>query len=128
MKIEHIALYSPHLERAQRFYCEHFGFEAGQRYDNPERGFSSYFLKAASGTRLELMQQPGLAEQAVNNGEYTGISHFAFSLGSEEAVKRCYQRLIEAGCEIVSAPRWTGDGYYEACIYDLDGNRIEITI
>jgi lactoylglutathione lyase len=32
-----------------------------------------------------------------------------------------------AGVRIVSAPRLTGDGYYEAVISDTEGNLIEIT-
>ncbi|HEE0241674.1 TPA: glyoxalase/bleomycin resistance/extradiol dioxygenase family protein, partial [Serratia marcescens] len=28
---------------------------------------------------------------------------------------------------LLSAPRWTGDGFYEAVIRDPDGNAIEIT-
>jgi len=27
---------------------------------------------------------------------------------------------------VVGEPRYTGDGYYESCILDPDGNRIEI--
>jgi lactoylglutathione lyase len=27
----------------------------------------------------------------------------------------------------VSEPRRTGDGYYESCVLDPDGNRLEIT-
>lgn len=37
-------------------------------------------------------------------------------------------RLRSDGYEIVGEPRVTGDGYYESCILDPDGNRIEITI
>ncbi|MGL4368252.1 MAG: VOC family protein, partial [Spirochaetota bacterium] len=32
-----------------------------------------------------------------------------------------------AGCAVTSAPRRTGDGYYESCILDPEGNTVEIT-
>lgn len=36
--------------------------------------------------------------------------------------------LKQAGYKIISEPRTTGDGYYESCILDMEGNQIEITI
>ena len=35
--------------------------------------------------------------------------------------------LKDAGFEVVSGPRTTGDGYYESCIVAIEGNQIEIT-
>jgi lactoylglutathione lyase len=32
-----------------------------------------------------------------------------------------------AGVHVVSGPRLTGDGYYEALVIDTEGNLIEIT-
>lgn len=128
MKIEHVALYTADLERAKSFYCHYFGLSAGARYGNPKDGFQSYFLCARDGARLEIMTRPGLDATAVNNGEGAGFSHIAFSVGSEEGVDRLTKQLSEAGCKLVSEPRTTGDGYYESCLYDLDGNRIEITV
>lgn len=32
------------------------------------------------------------------------------------------------GCEVVSGPRTTGDGYYESCIIAIEGNQIELTV
>jgi lactoylglutathione lyase len=32
------------------------------------------------------------------------------------------------GYTIVDGPRWTGDGYFEAVILELNGLRVEITI
>jgi lactoylglutathione lyase len=29
---------------------------------------------------------------------------------------------------IVSEPQTTGDGYFESCVLDSDGNRVEITV
>lgn len=128
MKIEHVALYTADLERAKSFYCKYFSFSAGDRYSNPERGFQSYFLSGSSGARLELMTRPGVSSQAVNNGELAGFSHIAISVGSIEKVQQLFEELSQVGCEIASKPRTTGDGYYEACVYDFDGNRIEITV
>lgn len=128
MNIEHVALYTADLERAKSFYCKYFSFGAGACYSNPTRGFQSYFLSAASGPRLELMTRPGLSTKAVNDGELAGFSHLAFSLGSKEKVNQLFKELTDAGCEVVSEPRTTGDGYYEACLCDFDGNRIEITV
>ena len=35
--------------------------------------------------------------------------------------------VTDAGYEVVSGPRTTGDGYYESCVVALEGNQIEIT-
>ena len=56
------------------------------------------------------------------------IEHVAFSLGSKEAVDALTKKLNEAGYEIVSGPRITGDGYYESCVIGIEGNRIELTV
>ncbi|MDO3386181.1 VOC family protein [Gilvimarinus sp. SDUM040013] len=127
MKIDHVAIYTANFERARHFYCDHFGFRAGERYQSASKPFESYFLEAESGARLELMWREGLEPRATNNGELTGISHIALNLGSQQAVVAMFERLQGAGCRVVSGPRQTGDGYFEACVYDLDGNRIEVT-
>ena len=54
-------------------------------------------------------------------------AHLAVSLGSEEAVRTMAERMRAAGVPIVSGPRWTGDGYFEAVVRDPDGNEVEIT-
>jgi lactoylglutathione lyase len=48
-------------------------------------------------------------------------------VGSREAVDDCAARLAEAGVPLVSPPRLTGDGYYEAVVLDPEGNVVEIT-
>lgn len=128
MNIEHIAIYTNELDRTKDFYCTYFGFTASERYRNPTTLFESYFLSADHGARLELMWRPGLGNEAVNKGDLCGISHIALSVGSKTAVRNIYNRLIQDGHSSVSAPRITGDGYYEACIEDSSGNRIELTV
>jgi lactoylglutathione lyase len=127
MHIEHIALWTHNLERLKAFYETYFEGKANDKYVNTEKQFGSYFLTFASGARLELMWAPvvpGLRDE----GQASGYAHLAFSVGSEAAVDTLTARLREAGYQVVSDPRRTGDGYYESCVFDPDGNRVEITV
>jgi lactoylglutathione lyase len=129
VQIEHLALWTHDLERSRRFYETYLGARAGARYHNPRRGFYSYFLSFDTGARLELMQLPGIPTNANDvDRQATGFIHFALSLGSEPAVDALTERLRGDGYRVVSDPRRTGDGYYESCVLDLDGNRIELTV
>ncbi len=58
----------------------------------------------------------------------TGVIHIAFQVGSREKVDELTALLLHDGYVHVSGPRITGDGYYESCILDEEGNQIEITI
>jgi len=129
MKIEHIALWTKDIEKLKDFYLNYFNGVAGNKYYNPTKNFASYFISFSSGARLELMQMSTIPKN-LNDvyRQYHGLIHFAFSVGSEEKVNALTNRLRSLGCRIVSEPRYTGDGYYESCILDPDGNRIEITV
>lgn len=56
------------------------------------------------------------------------IEHIAISVGGKEKVVGLTQLLEKDGFEIASAPRTTGDGYFESVVVDFDGNLIEITV
>jgi lactoylglutathione lyase len=125
--IEHIALWTTHLEEVKAFYETYFQATAGPQYVNPQRGFESYFLTFATGARLELMRLPDLLPGAADPPQ-TGYTHLAFSVGSAEAVDTLTARLQTDGYRVVDGPRHTGDGYYESVVLDPAGNRVEITI
>ncbi len=125
MKITHIALYTNDLARARTFYETYFGGVAGALYHNPKTGLQTYFLSFADGARLELMTRPQL-EPAVD-GMHSGWAHLAFETESRAAVDALTARLQADGYTVVSGPRVTGDGYYESCVLDPDGNTVEIT-
>ena len=57
----------------------------------------------------------------------SGYAHLAFSLGSRAAVDALTGRLKADGYAVLSGPRVTGDGYYESCVLDREGNQIELT-
>lgn len=58
----------------------------------------------------------------------SGWSHVAFSVGDRETVMSITEKITGAGHALYSSPRETGDGYFESCVADPDGNRVEITI
>lgn len=126
MRLEHVALYVNDLERAKDFFIRYFNATPNQRYHNPQKGLFTYFLTFDDNTRLEIMQRPEVVPQ--EKPLYaTGYTHVAFSLGSRQAVDELTARLTQDGFTLVSPPRTTGDGYYESCILDFEGNQIEIT-
>ena len=117
-RIEHAALWVSDLERARAFYERWFKATAGPKYSSGKRDFTSYFLSLGSGARLELMTSPG---------EVARLAHLALSVGSRNVVDHLVKEMEAAGVHIVSGPRLTGDGYYEASVIDTEGNLIEIT-
>ena len=129
MHIEHVALWTKHLEELKAFYERYFQAEAGPKYVNPTKHFESYFLRFASGARLELMRMPTIPPTRNDvEAQFTGFIHLAFSTGSEAEVDALTHRLRNDGYRILDGPRRTGDGYYESTVLDPDGNRIEITV
>lgn len=122
MKIEHAAIYVTDLEAARDFFIKYFGAVSGEIYRNKSTGFTSYFLSFDEGARLEIMNRPDLPERPPLS---LGYSHVAFSAGGKERVDALTERLAADGFE-VSAPRVTGDGYYEAVVI-FENSSIEIT-
>ncbi|RIH73902.1 glyoxalase [Vibrio splendidus] len=129
MKIEHIAIWTKQLDVLKQFYENYFGATPNVKYHNPTKGFSSYFLSFETGSRLEIMEMDSVPESKDDiYDQFTGFIHMAISLGSEQAVDELTSRLVEDGYERLDGPRRTGDGYYESCVLDPDGNRLELTV
>ncbi|MGI6109291.1 MAG: VOC family protein [Eubacteriaceae bacterium] len=126
MKIEHLAMYVNDLEGMKKFFTEYFDASANDGYHNPNTGLRTYFLTFDDGARLEIMNRPGMTDDDKASMR-TGFIHLAFTLGSKEAVDKLTARLKEAGYEVLSGPRTTGDGYYESCVMGPEDNQIEIT-
>jgi lactoylglutathione lyase len=128
-RIEHIAIWVKDLEGMREFYSQYFGGISGEKYTNPRKGFSSYFLQFGDGARMELMHND-LIPDTKNDpiAQFTGLAHFAISLGSKEKVDEMTEKMRLAGFPVLDGPRHTGDGYYESAILDPEQNRIELTI
>lgn len=130
MHIEHLAIWARDARSLSDFYQHWFGAEAGTCYENPAKGFQSFFLRFKEGARLEIMQRQDIQERPAGEAlqQHLGYAHFALCTGSEAAVDQLTARLLAAGVRCIDGPRRTGDGYYESVILDPEGNRIEITI
>ena len=124
--IEHVALWVNDLERSRTFFQKYFGATSNDIYINAA-GFHSYFLTFDDGARLEIMHD-GTQTPNTEDRVRDGYGHVAFSVGSADVVDRLTAELVADGFRCVSGPRTTGDGYYESCVLDDEGNRIEITV
>lgn len=130
MHIAHAALWTRDLDAAAQFWAKYFGAHVGAVYHSTRRpAFRSRFVtlpgEAGSAVRIELMSGPWLGDPAAM--ERVGWDHLAIGLGSAAAVDALAARCAADGL-LVSPPRRTGDGFYEAVVATGDGTRIEITV
>ena len=128
MKIEHLAIWADDIELLRAFYMKYFNLHCGDKYTNPTKNFTSYFLSfEEGGTRIELMHIPDM-EAPASRGNLKGLAYFSIATGNRETVDALTGRLREDGYTILSEPRTTGDGYYESAVADPEGNYVEITV
>lgn len=128
MQIDHIAIWTSHLEQMKEFYEIYFQAKAGKKYQNIAKQFESYFLSFSSGVKIELMLQPGIIHKNDDEKQYnTGYTHVCFECGSKKSVDELTERIRTDGFRVIGGPRLTGDGYYESIVLDPEGNRIELT-
>lgn len=128
IKIDHIAIWTKDLEKVKDFYVRHFDMVCSEKYHNPAKQFTSFFLSFRKGNvRIELMHRPDIHDFMGKKGMVQGMAHFAVSVGSKESVNQLTDRLRAENVHIESEPRTTGDGFYESVILDIEGNCIEIT-
>ncbi|HET7331878.1 VOC family protein [Dyella sp.] len=126
MHIAHTALWTRDMEAAAIFWRDYFGAEVGEAYYSQRRpGFVSRFITlAGGGAKIELMTGPWI--ETAPAADHVGWDHIAVSLGNAEAVDRLAERCRADGL-LLSPPRMTGDGFYEAVIAMPDGIPIEVT-
>jgi lactoylglutathione lyase len=121
IRLEHIAIWTPDLQRLRTFYERFFEARANALYRSRTRaGYRSYFLTFPGGRgRVELMALGDLAtaegEPGENHGAPSrdlpgmGYAHLAISVGSRMAVEELTARMRADGVRIVSehGRRWT---------------------
>jgi lactoylglutathione lyase len=126
MRLAHMALWTRDITRSADFWQRYFNAEVGPLYRSARRpGFTSCFVRLPlDQLQIELMSAPWVDEKSAD--ECLGWDHIAISLGKAEAVDTLAERCRTDGI-LLSGPRLTGDGFYEAVIVAPDGTRVEIT-
>ncbi|WP_322092596.1 VOC family protein [Paraburkholderia bannensis] len=126
MRLAHVALWTRDIPSAADFWQRYFDAKVGLLYNSNRRpGFTSCFIELGPDRlQIELMSAPWIADKAAD--ECVGWDHIAISLGSIAAVDSLAERC-KSDNVLVSGPRRTGDGFYEAVIAAPDGTRVEIT-
>lgn len=124
MYIDHIAVWVENLENEKNFFLKYFDCTVNEKYVNPVKGFSSYFVTFRSGGRIELMNRSDISGTKIP--ESLGFTHISINVGSREKVDRLTEVLEKDGFIIIGRPRITGDGYYESLVLDPESNYIEI--
>lgn len=127
MRIDHLAIWTYNLEGLRNFYMHYFDASSNEIYHNHSKEFRSYFLSFGGDCRLEIMEMPRIPKSR-NDAlkQFTGIIHFAIKVGSKLKVNGLTETLRNDGFKVISEPRTTGDGFYESCFLDPDGNRVVI--
>jgi len=128
MTLDHVAIWTTQLEMLKGYYVKYFNGRANKKYTNKETGIESYFVSFDSGSRLEIMQKPGIPENLNDRviKQHQGLIHLSFGVENMELVNRKSEEMAKAGFRILRGPRKTGDGYYEFETLDPDNNRIEV--
>jgi lactoylglutathione lyase len=128
MTLDHVAIWTSNLEKLKDFYVKYFNATVNEKYTNRETGFESYFLSFDTGSRIEIMQKPGIPENLNDTvvKQHTGLIHLSFGAENMELVTQKFLEMEKDGFRILRGPRKTGDGYFEFETLDPDNNRIEV--
>lgn len=132
MILEHIAIWTRNLEEMRNFYMRYFGATSNEKYTSQKdfgEQFESFFLSFDGKCRLELMRMGRIPKgDSADGNETLGLTHFSFAMDTREQLNSLAKRLEDDGHRLVGKPRMTGDGFYEACVLDPDGNRVEFAV
>jgi lactoylglutathione lyase len=128
MNIDHVAIWTTQLENLKDYYVRYFDGKSNSKYLNKDSHFESYFITFDSGSRLELMQKPGIPPNLNDpiEKQYQGIIHLSFCVENMLMVDEKLNELRKGGFRILRGPRKTGDGYFEFETLDPDNNRLEV--
>lgn len=127
MKLHHIAIWVDDIDKMRNFYTTYFDTTCGEKYYNPKRGYTSYFISFDEGSsKIELMHQSDIETCTEKRGFIKGWAHIAISVKDKKTIDQMTERFRKDGYTIQGEPRTTGDGYYESVILDPEGNLVEI--
>jgi catechol 2,3-dioxygenase-like lactoylglutathione lyase family enzyme len=128
--VGHVDLVCRDLERSLAFYAAVFGpLGLGAPFlVEGERGEEIHYLRFPAAGSGSIGLRQALEEQEFELYA-PGLHHLALAVESPEDVDAVRERVVEAGGEVLHAPRfWPGyhPAYYAVFFLDPDGFRIEV--
>lgn len=118
--LRHVALNVTDVEVSKTFYQTWFGMTVVWEPDAENVYMSSGV------DNLALHQIPQETMSAYRHGHGQHLDHLGFIMGSPEGVDQLYERVVNAGVEIIHHPKQHRDGSYS--FYLADPDRIVIQI
>ena len=118
--LRHVALNVTNLAVSKTFYQTWFGMTTVWEPDAENVYMSSGV------DNLALHQIPQENMSAYRHGHGQSLDHVGFIMGSPESVDRLYERVVNAGVEIIHHPKQHRDGSYS--FYLADPDRIVIQV
>jgi len=127
--LDHIAFYTKDVERLTEFYLKYFGGHIMLSSDRPEHR-SRFISYGDNTTSVEIMQVPVMPENpSLPGGEMLGLTHISMAVDTPEQVVSLTERLEKDGYKVIVRPTDYGTkDFFESCILDPDGNRVEIGV
>jgi len=128
--VGHVDLVCRDLERSLAFYAAVFGplgLEAPFLVEG-ERGEEIHYLRFPAAGSGSIGLRQALEEQEFELYA-PGLHHLALAVESAEEVDAVHERVVEAGGEVLHAPRLWPEyhpAYYATFFLDPDGFRIEV--
>jgi len=129
MYFGHLAVYTHNLDRMTDFYTRYFG---GKIFFDSSHGImKSRYIAFDESCYLELMEKSDVEPSLYAPGEEReGLTHIAINAESSAKVRELTAELEADGFTVVVQPTDYGtvDRFYESCVLDPDGNRVEICV
>ena len=118
--LRHVALNVTDVEVSKTFYQTWFGMTVVWEPDAE----NVYMSSGVDNLALHQIPQETLPADRHGHGQH--LDHLGFIMGSPEGVDQLYERVIEAGVEIIRHPKQHRDGSYS--FYLADPDRIVIQV
>ena len=128
MYFGHVAMYTHDLDTMVDFYCKYFDGKIIYQDSNDHQ--DSVYVGFDQDCYLELMNKPAVEPSLYAPGEEReGLTHIAINVEGSAKVRELTARLEQDGYTVVVQPTNYGKiRFYESCILDPDGNRVEICV
>lgn len=128
MYFGHVAIYTHNLKAMADWYCKYF--DGKVIYTGSHGDQDSIYVGYDEHCYMELMDKASVPRSLYGPGEEReGLTHVAINVESTQKVRDLTAQLEADGYTIIWQPTdYGGNRFYESCVLDPDGNRVEICV